>query len=59
MRKILRKLGVVLTIITMCLNSSTSVFWASEAEVPYFIINGEEIVYYGEDYEDPETGEYF
>ena len=45
MRKILRKLGVVLTIITMCLNSSTSVFWASAAEVPYFIINGEEIVY--------------
>ena len=59
MKKVLRKMGVVLMIMTMFFNYSSTVVMASQMEVPYFIINSEEIVYYGVDFENSETGEYF
>lgn len=56
--KIRKIMSLMLTFVCL-LCTSSDVFAASAEEIPYFIINGEEIVYYGENYINSETGEYF
>lgn len=56
--KIRKIMSLMLTLVCL-LCTSSKVFAASAEEMPYFIINGEEIVYYGENYINSETGEYF
>lgn len=56
-----RKIALLMSLVMMFAFSETAL--AAETEViqderEYLIVNGEEIVYAGEDYENPDTGEY-
>ena len=63
MKKVKRIMCLLLSAIMMMSFTTTAFAADSETEVtpddrPYLIVNGEDIVYVGEDYENPETGEY-
>ena len=56
-----KRVFALLTLCVLIISMSGNVFAAEpvDEEMPYFIINGEVIVNYGENYINEETGEYF